>query len=128
MQRMKGIKDLPSTKLRDPKQIWAFLTDESPPHMFSDDSLNKLKDYNDYFNWSMTYSFKSDIPVPNGRTVPLSHPNDSYADDSETWNRKGVATILMSHCDTRNSQRLEYTKKLQQYMPLDMYGKCGTLT
>lgn len=53
MHRMAGVKDLPAK--RNPKQIWAFLTDESPFHMFLNSKSNKIKDYNNVFNWSMTY-------------------------------------------------------------------------
>lgn len=56
MQRVKGPKDLPPQKTRNPKQIWTFLTDESPFHMFL--SYNgALKDFNNVFNWSMTYRY-----------------------------------------------------------------------
>lgn len=53
LHRMRGIKDLPQGK-RNLKQIWAFLTDESPYHTFLNSKL-KLKDFDGVFNWSMTY-------------------------------------------------------------------------
>lgn len=53
LHRIKGIKDLPSSQ-RNLKQIWAFLTDESPYHTFLNPKI-KLKDFDGVFNWSMTY-------------------------------------------------------------------------
>lgn len=53
LHRMKGIADLPQD-YSNPKQIWAFLTDESPYHTFLNPNV-KLKDFDGIFNWSMTY-------------------------------------------------------------------------
>lgn len=53
LHRTKGPNELP-LKERNPKQIWAFLTDESPYHTFLTAKV-KLKEFNGLFNWSMTY-------------------------------------------------------------------------
>lgn len=53
LHRMKGVKDLPQGE-RNSKQIWAFLTDESPYHTFLTPKIT-LNDFNGVFNWSMSY-------------------------------------------------------------------------
>ena len=37
-----------------------------------------------------------------------------------------LAFWIVSHCETDN-KREDYAKKLQEYMPIDIYGKCGPL-
>ena len=37
-----------------------------------------------------------------------------------------LAFWIVSHCETDN-KREDYAKKLQEYMPVDIYGKCGPL-
>lgn len=53
LHRMQGTRDLPTGE-RNPKQFWAFLTDESPFHTFLNQK-HMLESFNGIFNWSMTY-------------------------------------------------------------------------
>lgn len=55
LHRTKGVSDLPAGP-RNSKQIWAFLTDESPQHTFYNQKT-QLKEFDGVFNWSMTYRY-----------------------------------------------------------------------
>lgn len=59
LHRMKNTNELPS-KERNPNQIWAYLTDESPHHTFLSGKI-KLKELDGVFNWSMTYRWVHSI-------------------------------------------------------------------
>lgn len=48
-----GLQELPQGS-RNPKQIWAFLTDERPYNTFLQ-YKGELRDFDGIFNWSMTY-------------------------------------------------------------------------
>ncbi|CAH0564307.1 unnamed protein product [Brassicogethes aeneus] len=120
LHRMKGLKDLPQSP-RNPNQIWAFLTDESPYHTFLDKV--KLKEFNGVFNWSMTYRMDSEIPVPYGRTILTSNPDNlEFKLDKR---RDVLVAILGSNCGGKN-HRWEYVRELQKHIKVDVYGKCGT--
>ncbi|KAJ8986193.1 hypothetical protein NQ317_005667 [Molorchus minor] len=123
LHRITGVKDLPTGK-RNPNQIWAFLTDESPYNTFLKAKI-KITDFNGMFNWSMTYRMDSDIPVPYGRTLSKKHPEQSVI---LTLNKRRdiLITILGSNCGGVN-HRWDYIKELQKYIKVDVYGKCGPL-
>ncbi|XP_074034925.1 glycoprotein 3-alpha-L-fucosyltransferase A [Leptinotarsa decemlineata] len=122
MHRMKSTKELPKGK-RNPSQIWAFLTDESPHHTIMTPRL-KLTDFDGVFNWSMTYRMDSDIPVPYGRTVVRKYPKQFELNLNKR--RDVLVAILGSHCFGR-SHRWEYVKALQKHIEIDVYGNCGPL-
>ncbi|CAK1547215.1 unnamed protein product [Leptosia nina] len=123
----------PKTTKRNSKQRWIFLSDESPFNTFSMASPRpKLAALKSIFNWSMTYRSDADIPVPYGRTIPLSMPllhDVSYkfvAKLVPNWNikrRDKLAAILMSNCAV--SKRMKYLNELEDFLPLDVYGKCS---
>ncbi|XP_031355240.1 alpha-(1,3)-fucosyltransferase 6-like [Photinus pyralis] len=127
MQRIKNVQDLPHTN-RVQKQIWAFLTDESPFHTFLYSKDNRITDYNGVFNWSMTYSLHSDIPVPYGRTVWNNAPVDVW--DYGTWQQSKNQTVLValmaSNCGGQ-SGRWQYISELRKHIQIDVYGACGKL-
>lgn len=129
MQRIKGPNDLPTNITRNLKQYWTFLTDESPYHMFLSYNGN-LNNFNNLFNWSMTYSMRSDIPVPYGRATELNKSKTIKMDDFNKWkdgkDTRVLAAIMGSNCGGRN-HRWNYVKELQKYMDVDIYGGCGKL-
>ncbi|XP_055953951.1 glycoprotein 3-alpha-L-fucosyltransferase A-like [Argiope bruennichi] len=124
LHQTKGPQTLPS--YHPEKQIWIFFTDESPLHTFLTTRKYTMKDYNGLFNWSMTYRSDSDVPVPYGKTVPLSEKEKaSYKfKDFATLKQKGVA-ILGSNCGGQN-HRWDYVRELQRFIDVDIYGGCGT--
>ncbi|XP_037076313.1 glycoprotein 3-alpha-L-fucosyltransferase A-like [Pollicipes pollicipes] len=101
---------------RRSEQRWIFLSDESPRHVFL--SRNNISHYNSVFNWSMGYRYDTDVPVPYGRTVP------GRSQALVTPKTKMVAT-MGSNCD--GSGRWQYVRQLQKLLPVDVYGRCGTL-
>nr|XP_026488268.1 alpha-(1,3)-fucosyltransferase 6-like [Vanessa tameamea] len=123
----------PNTTKRNAEQRWVFLSDESPIHAFSMASVPpKMSDLANIFNWSMTYRSDSDVPVPYGRTVALKKPILSQITYEHLktlvpyWNDKSkdiLATILISNCAV--SRRMAYLKKMQEYLTVDVYGKCS---
>jgi hypothetical protein len=78
------------------------------------------------FNWTMTHRVDSDVTLPYGgfirREVNVSN-NLTIRN-----NKTKFAAAIISNCADR-SNRLELIKKLQNLsMPIDVYGKCGTLS
>ncbi|XP_076048593.1 alpha-(1,3)-fucosyltransferase 7-like [Oratosquilla oratoria] len=123
LHRTKGPDTLPERG--SPSQRWIWLTDESPYHTFMSTQKYKLHHYNGLFNWSMSYRMDSDIPVPYGRTVPLS-TGHLEALSKDYQNKTKLVAILISNCGGRNG-RMAYVKELQKHINVDVYGKCGTL-
>ncbi|XP_066258422.1 glycoprotein 3-alpha-L-fucosyltransferase A-like isoform X2 [Euwallacea similis] len=121
LHRLNGLQDLPIK--RNYTQIWTFLTDESPYHTFLN-SKNKFKDFNNQFNWSMSYRSDSDIPVPYGRTILRPYPNKKNEVTSEVKRRDVLVAILGSNCGGIN-HRWDYVRELQKYIDVDIYGRCG---
>lgn len=39
--------------------------------------------------------------------------------------RDVLASIMISNCGSDKSERLQYLKKLQKHINIDVYGKCG---
>lgn len=82
------LKELPPVRLRTRDQRYVFLTQESPA---------ALKDYDpsvfmEFFNWTMTYRFDSDILLLYGRIQPKSHFIPKTAEEVQT-------AILATHKD-----------------------------
>ncbi len=98
-----------------------------------------LDPFENYFNWTMTYLPESDIPLPYGRIEPLSSAPNTEIERfkiqetvrlSHVNPAKGktkLAIWLVSNCHAR-SNRMEYVRKLQKYIHVDIIsteGKCG---
>lgn len=100
-----------------------------------------------FFNWTMTYRLDSDILhrdsygviVPRRRTLASSypirrrHPAQDISPAVQTRsssvarNKKKLAAWFVSNCATP-SRREDYIGELSQFIPVDIYGKCGNLT
>ena len=84
-----------------------------------------LVNFENVFNWTMTYRRDSDIFYPYGRLVQRTEPlpDKNY---SLIYNLKRKSVIwFVSHCRTK-SRRENYVKELQNYINVDIYGGCGT--
>ena len=121
------------------QQRFIFFTQEPPPH------INKiLSGYRaNYFNWTMSYRFDSDIQFLYGRihpkaTAPTSAPevaimieetHHSYIRYNASNSRQvkpfkqHLAVAMISNCNT-HGLREDYIKELKRYIPVDNYGKC----
>ncbi|KAH7944620.1 hypothetical protein HPB52_022205 [Rhipicephalus sanguineus] len=85
-----------------------------------------LNPVRDIFNWTMTYRSDSDVYVPYGRTVDHgTKPAATKRDMKALWKTKSrTAVWLISDC-LSYSGRKNFSRELQQYMDVDVYGKCG---
>lgn len=148
------VEDVPVMN-RKPHQRFVFAQLESPdntkPHLMNIDRFR----YN-FFNWTMTYRRDSDIflrdyygSIVNKATIhDINHAErynmklynySSSVDNTTDWTTeldsttvaiiKGktkIATWVVSHCSTP-VRRDEYVRQLQQFMPVDVYGKCSKI-
>lgn len=106
---------------RNINSYWVYFIHESPQN-----ARPPPGDYDGYFNLTMGYRRDADITVPYNwewgtwekRGVddpPYRHRN--YAQDKDKLIWGGI-----SHC---GCIRESYLKKLKDYIPLDIYGRCG---
>lgn len=131
---------------RSPRQWYVFVNLESPANRPLSDHF-----YEDFFNATMTYRLDSDIvwtygivkDVHNGQTVApdrdarweafynraagnQSHGSED-ASSSKMFRRKVRPIIwFVSNCQAK-SGRQEYVDELSRHIPIDVYGKCGTM-
>lgn len=130
----------PFPSKRAQNQIYVFAAMESPAHTKHD-----LSDEISFYNYTMTYRLDSDIlwtyghlqDIETGQLVaPTSYPAwrkipellelDTSLDIALAKKNK-TAAWFVSHCDVI-SKRDDLARSLQQYIPVDIYGKCGTFT
>ena len=116
-----NITDLPG--YRDPQQNYVFHLLESPPH-----TGTILYDIPPgFFNLTFTYRLDSDIIADSyfqHYRPPMWTDEKSF---DEVWSlKKKLAVAFVSNCHT-SSLREYYLEELEEYMPADIYGKCGTV-
>lgn len=104
---------------RPKDQIWLMFMLESP--------LNTQKfKHPEVFNWTATYRSDSTLVTPYERwqyyeeDVKFKQQNINYA-----ANKTKKVAWFVSNCAARNG-RLDYAKKLSQFIDVDIYGSCGT--
>ena len=102
---------------RPPGQRWVAYTRESPHHVPVDFPGRP-------FNHTMTYSPHADIPMPYGECKPLDTPSTYNDGVNHAQGRRHLAAWFVSNC-AGQSGRLIYVHKLQKYIPVHIYGKCG---
>jgi len=120
---------------RQKYQRLIFLTQEAPTTMAID-----VNEMSNYFNWTMSYRFNSDIQLLYGRihpgpTAPKSQEEThQMIEDMRISSAKNYATHktqqvawMVSHCDT-HGLRETYAYQLSKFIPVDIYGACGNLT
>ncbi|XP_063906646.1 alpha-(1,3)-fucosyltransferase C-like [Zophobas morio] len=105
---------------RTPNQVYIFANLESP-----DQTPVVIRDYNGFYNWTITYRSDSDIirryglyrKQNTGYTVPSA---------TEIRNRKKKIAWFVSRCHAR-SQREKLVDQIKKVVPVDVYGSCGKL-
>jgi alpha-1,3-fucosyltransferase len=124
-------KDLPQR--RSPQQRYVFWSIESAAWRFVD-----TKPMTNYFNWTMTYRWDSDLVSPYGYIKPTGnvplHPSHEQMKDYLTSRsvvnyaegKTKMAAWFVSNCASK-SRRMELVKELQKYIDVDVYGDCGTM-
>ncbi|XP_013415794.1 alpha-(1,3)-fucosyltransferase C [Lingula anatina] len=110
-------------KFRLPHQRWVMWTHESP--CYSPPPGPNWGGLENKFNWTLTYRKDSDIFSPYGYIVKRDPPlNRDFVEVAKK--KKKLVAWMSSHCPV-SSKRDEYVKELQKYIPVDIYGSCGTL-
>lgn len=92
-----------------------------------------------FFNWTMTYRWDSDIVNPYGHITPTGnvplHPSADQmkhylASQDKTVNyaegKTKMAAWFVSNCAS-HSGRMEMVNTLKKYIDVDVYGECGTM-
>jgi alpha-1,3-fucosyltransferase len=107
-------------KYRHPNQRWIFLLYESPKHS---DNYDK---YNGLFNLTATYRSDSDfVSYYFSNSFLEWGENENYSVDRDFHgNKTDFAAVIISNCKDE-SQRLDYIHELNQFIPVQIYGKCG---
>ena len=116
---MRRLKNAP--KFYRPKhQVWIFMQHEAS-WRYKFERQNMMQN----FNWTMTYSKDSDIPLPYGKLVPAFDKNVEKRDYSTISERKSKNAIwIASNCHT-NSRREDFVDILKKYIDVDVLGRCG---
>lgn len=107
---------------RLPNQRYVFFSIEPPR---DNERLTKLN--GGFFNWTMTYRRDSDVQAHFGKVVlqrkPLEKRQEDAVRDYAAGKTKLVAWFV-SHCRTKG-KREKFVEELRQYIPVDIYGRCG---
>ncbi|XP_077517824.1 glycoprotein 3-alpha-L-fucosyltransferase A-like isoform X2 [Amblyomma americanum] len=78
-------------------------------------------------DWTATYRKDSDIVTPYEKFVLFDPLVKTIRRDHDyTQNKSKVAAWFVSNCYASN-RRLEYARKLQEHIQVDIYGTCGPL-
>ncbi|XP_015588972.1 alpha-(1,3)-fucosyltransferase C isoform X1 [Cephus cinctus] len=130
-------KDLP--KKRSPHQRYIFMNSETQIYH----PIPNHPTFNNFFNWTITYRRDADIMRPYGvvkiiktnEIIPpylpavwknLTDTSVPKEIDLIVQNKTKMAAWFVSNCFT-SSRRENVVKRLQKYMDIDIYGKCGKL-
>ncbi|CAF0980177.1 unnamed protein product [Rotaria sordida] len=129
-------------KNRRPYQRFVFVLWESPTY------TPKLNSYKGFFNWTMTYRFKSHIIASYYSRNAYIHTSSDYyqfilkenaiknlnlnfkksdhqlSDEILANKNLGTVAALISNCGGR-SGRLMFINKLKRYIDVQVYGRCG---
>ena len=121
MWDLKSLDDLP--KYRFPWQHWIYLNEEPPTQL-------KISGQDGIYNATMTYRTDSDIYDPYGgieKWQPWELSKARYKRGKNyAAGKSRLAAWFVSDCDDR-SMRLSYTRSLQKFIKVDIYGECGPL-
>ena len=111
----------PLTFNRPRDQVWIFIQHEATATY----NPKKFQGMQHSFNWTMTYSKHSDLPLPYGalELKPIDRvPVRNYLAIAK--NKTKDAIWIVSHCRTQ-SKREKYVDILKQYVNIDVLGRCG---
>lgn len=84
--------------------------------------------YENVFNFSASYRLDSDFSSIywTDSSIYWAAPNEQILDSDVFSTKTNFSAILISNCRS-NSLREKYLSELKQYIPVDVYGNCGTL-
>ncbi|KAJ8043714.1 Glycoprotein 3-alpha-L-fucosyltransferase A [Holothuria leucospilota] len=113
-------------QVRPAGQIWIFYSRESPLHDQGIMPPSHL--LHETYNWTMTYRHDATIGASYGTYIP-GEP-DVHENDTRNWaaGKTKMAAWMASNCHISGWQRVQFMNKFsRKYLPVDMYGNCGTL-
>lgn len=109
---------VPSERSNHQKYILMF--SEAPAYICPD-----LKQFDSYFNWTMSYRFDSDIVRRHGYIIK-TETNYTLPTQAFIKGKKQMAAWFVSNCKTPG-HRENLVKELQKHLKVDVYGSCGKL-
>ncbi|XP_017119451.1 alpha-(1,3)-fucosyltransferase C [Drosophila elegans] len=124
---------------RSAHQVYVFALMEPPG-----ETKHRLDDESGFYNLTMTYRLDSDVVWPYGQLLdietdalvaPSVRPHwrrpPAAFNDSAIWNlwagKTKMVAWFVSHCETLSKREI-LAKRLQEFVEVDIYGKCGTLS
>ncbi|XP_017009342.2 alpha-(1,3)-fucosyltransferase C [Drosophila takahashii] len=122
---------------RSPHQAYVFALMEPPG-----ETKHRLDDERGFYNLTMTYRLDSDVVWPYGQLLdietgavvaPSERPHwrkpPASFNDSVVWDlwsgKTKTAAWFVSHCETLSKREI-LANRLQEFLNVDIYGKCGT--
>lgn len=108
---------------RSPHQRYVFVANESPLTIPRQRSQYL---YRNFYNWTMTYRFDSDIPRRHG-VVEKQKTRYKLPSLDYIRNKTKMIAWVVSNCHSKN-RREKLVREIQKYIPVDVYGRCGNLT
>lgn len=111
-------------------QHWIFITGESPINFFYNNPSFSPYMLNNHFDRSISYKFDSPYPVFSpilkSRNLSSSELEQEHQLNIQSMKLKKKPILwFVSNCVTF-SQREKYVEQLNKYLPVDIFGKCGT--
>ena len=118
--------DIPSKmpQRRRSDQLWVYFNLETPLNSKATGDI-----YNGVFNWTMSYRVDADVYTPYGNFRPVQcHEKTTFNEKtSHAAGKTKLIAWVVSACETP-SGRLEYARKLAEYVSVDIFGKCGNFS
>lgn len=109
-------------KRRKPHQRYVFVNPESAIR-FTGSKAQYF--YNNFYNWTMTYRFDSDIVRRHGQ-MQRQDTNYKMPTKDRVTSKKGSVAWIVSNCHSAN-RREQLAKNLAKHVNLHIYGRCGTM-
>ncbi|XP_022110764.1 uncharacterized protein LOC110990203 [Acanthaster planci] len=116
----------------NPNQTWVFCSWETPyisttPEVQRLYKIPKLKGFTANALW--TYHRETEITTQFGFYTPrIPTVNETRTADEWLEGKTKLVLWVGSNCKITSWPRLTFVKKLQSYVPVDVYGRCGNLT
>ncbi|KAB0805475.1 hypothetical protein PPYR_02445 [Photinus pyralis] len=104
---------------RNERQVYIFHNMETPVT----NTVN-FKNFNSFYNWSMTYRLGSDIINRYGEFIE-EKSNYTLPSVQVIEKKTKLVAWFVSNCKTP-SKREKLVEEMKKYLPVDIYGKCGT--
>jgi alpha-1,3-fucosyltransferase len=122
---------------RPANQRYVFFTQEPPPSLVG----QNLAQFENFFNWTMTYRMDSDVRLLYGRIHPKPSAPKTIEETeariresthqlmlnrrkhNRRRNKKKLVVAMISHCTT-DGQREKYIRQLRKHIVIDVFGWC----